>query len=126
MDLLCTVYPVEDLEAAAAHYLDLGFRDIARPDHDTILLAAPDSSYIDLMLERHPVEAHFGSGPVFRVDDVAALHTDKPELDWFGPPVDIIVGKYGGFRDPDGNPMRVVDFSADSGRFASLFRPTAG
>lgn len=123
MELLCTVYPVEDLETAAAHYLGLGFRDIARPDHDTVLLAAQDSRYVDIMLERHPVEAHIGSGPVFRIDDVMAMQSGKPDLDWLGPPVDIPTGKYGVFRDPDGNPVRVVDFTADSGRFASLFRP---
>ncbi|WP_041625152.1 VOC family protein [Stackebrandtia nassauensis] len=112
-----------DLETAAAHYLNLGFRDVARPDHDTILLAADESPYVDVMLERHPVEAHLGSGPVFRIEDVEGMHASQPDLNWVGQPVDIPTGKYAIFRDPDGNPIRVVDFTADSGRFASLFRP---
>lgn len=123
MELLCTMYPVEtDLETTARFYLDLGFRDIARPDKDTVLLAGNDSPYVEIMLERHPIEAEAGSGPVFRIDDVVAFHAANPELDWRFPPVDLPTGKYALFCDAEGNPVRIADFSADSGRYAKLFR----
>ncbi|HZE37531.1 MAG TPA: hypothetical protein VE172_01860 [Stackebrandtia sp.] len=117
------MYPVDDVETAAACYLSLGFRDVARPDHDTVLLADNDSPYVDILLEQHPVESKAGSGPVFRIADVSEFHRENPSLRWMGPPVEIPPGKYGIFMDPAGNPVRVVDFTNDSGRYARLFRP---
>lgn len=123
MELLCTFYPVEgDLEAALEFYQDLGFRDIARPDKDTVLLSTGDSPYLEIMLLRHPVESQAGSGPVFRVDDAVAFHAAHPELNWRFRPVDLPMGKYALFIDAEGNPVRIADFSADSGRYARLFR----
>ena len=127
MELLCTVYPVaEDLDTTAQFYLDMGFRDVARPDKDTVLLASGDSPYVEIMLERHPVEAAAGSGPVFRVADVTAFHADNPDLDWRFPPVDLPTGKYALFCDSEGNPVRLADFRNDSGRYARLFRSQTG
>ncbi|HIV59052.1 MAG TPA: VOC family protein [Candidatus Stackebrandtia faecavium] len=123
MELLCTMYPVEDLEAAAAFYLELGFKDIARPDVDTALMASPASNYVEIMLERHPVEMEAGSGPVFKVPDVATFHTEHPDLDWRFAPIDLPNGKYALFCDSQGNPVRLADFRNDSGRYARLFRP---
>lgn len=123
MELLCTLFPVEDLDAAASFYLDMGFRDIARPDQDTVLLGAPDSDYIEIMLERHPVESQAGSGPVFRVPDVEEFHTANPKLDWRFAPVELPTGKYALFCDNQGNPVRIADFRNDTGRYARLFRP---
>jgi catechol 2,3-dioxygenase-like lactoylglutathione lyase family enzyme len=123
MELLCTVYPVTDLEAAARFYLDLGFRDVARPDKETILLATNDSPYVEIMLENHPAEHGTRSGPVFRIEDVEKFFQSKPDFDWIFRPVEIVTGMYAAFRDADGNPIRVADFRNDSGRYARLFRP---
>lgn len=123
MDLLCTMHPVTDLEAAAEQYLSIGFHDVARPDQDTVLLSPQAGGYVEVMLERHPVESHAGIGPVFRIDDVEAFHADHSDLDWMFAPVDVVSGKYALFRDQDRNPIRVVDFR-DGGRFARLFRPS--
>ncbi|GAA4904266.1 hypothetical protein GCM10023223_21130 [Stackebrandtia albiflava] len=117
------MYPVEDIDAAADLYLKVGFRDVARPDHDTVLLAGPDSSHVEVMLERHPVESAAGAGPVFRIDDVARFHASYSDLDWMFGPVTLPTGGYALFRDPAGNPVRIVDFTADTGRYARLFRP---
>lgn len=124
MELLCAMYPVEDLDASAELFRRLGFRDIARPDEDTLLLSANESGLVEIMLERHPLEMKAGPGPVFRVDDVAAFHAGKPELAWLLPPTEIATGHYAVFADPAGNPVRLVDFTRDSGRYARLFRRT--
>lgn len=124
MELLCTLYPVDDLDAAAAVYQAIGFRDVARPDQDTVLLAGPDSPYVDVMLERHPVESQAGAGPVFRIADVAGFIAAHSDLDWVFGPFRLPTGDYALFKDPSSNPVRLVDFSAES-RYASLFRPSA-
>lgn len=125
MELICTVYPVDDLEATAKQYLELGFKDVARPDQDTVLMSTDQSRYVEVMLERHPAESAAGAGPVFRMPDVAAFHEANPSLDWVFAPVELPTGGYAIFRDPSGNPVRIVDFSRDSGRYARLFRPSA-
>ncbi|MEV0646971.1 hypothetical protein AB0I28_17070 [Phytomonospora sp. NPDC050363] len=122
MELLCAMYPVEDLEAVAELYRGLGFKDVARPDEDTLLLSAGESGPVEIMLERHPLEMKAGPGPVFRVDDVTAFHADKTELTWLLPPTEIATGHYAVFADPARNPVRIIDFTRDSGRYARLFR----
>ncbi|GLZ76421.1 hypothetical protein Afil01_12280 [Actinorhabdospora filicis] len=122
MELLCALYPAEDIDAAAELYRGLGFRDIARPDEDTILMSANDDGHVEVMLERHPLERKAGPGPVFKVADVAAFHAERPALTWLLPPREIATGHYAVFADPAGNPVRIVDFTRDSGRYARLFR----
>lgn len=121
MELLCAMHPVEDLDSAAEHYRRLGFRDVARPDEDTLLLAFGDGAPVTVMLERHPLELKAGAGPVFHVEDVAAFHLEQADLAWVLPPTEIATGHYAVFRDPAGNPVRLVDFTRDSGRYARLF-----
>ncbi|GIG65821.1 VOC family protein [Phytomonospora endophytica] len=120
MELLCAMYPVEDLDTVAEHYRALGFVDVARPDEDTLLLSSGEGP-VTVMLERHPLEMKAGPGPVFHIDDVAAFHAEKPELRWLLPPTEIATGHYAVFADPAGNPVRLVDFTRDSGRYARLF-----
>ncbi|MFD0555951.1 hypothetical protein FB566_1169 [Stackebrandtia endophytica] len=121
MQLLCSIYPVTDLDAAVDLYRSVGFQDVARPDQDTVLLAGGESSHVTVMLERHPVESQAGPGPVFRIANVESFRQDHPELDWVFGPVPLPTGGYGLFRDPEGNPIRVMDFGTDSGRYARLF-----
>lgn len=123
MQLVCSMYPVTDLDAAVDLYLSIGFRNVARPDQDTVLLAGVDSPHVSIMLQRHPVEVHAGTGPVFRIDNVADFHRAHPELDWVFAPVPLPTGDYALFRDSERNPVRLVDFNADSGRYARLFPP---
>ena len=105
--------------------LVLGWASVAalRAGYSVELLAGGDSPYVQIMLEQHPVESKAGAGPVFRVADVTAFATDNPGLTWLGTPVDIPPGKYGIFFDTAKNPVRVVDFTNDSGRYTRLFRP---
>lgn len=122
MELLCALYPAEDIDAAAELYRGLGFRDVARPDEDTILMSANESGHVEMMLERHPLELKAGPGPVFKVPDVASFHAEKPDLTWLMAPREIATGHYAVFADPTGNPVRIVDFTRDNGRYARLFR----
>ena len=117
------MYPVTDLDAAVDLYLSSGFRDVARPDQDTVLLAGVDSPHVSIMLERHPVEIQAGAGPVFRIDNVAEYHRSHPDLDWVFAPVPLPTGDYAMFLDHERNPVRLVDFRTDSGRYARLFPP---
>jgi hypothetical protein len=121
MELLCAVYPVSDLETAAEQYRSIGFRDIARPDEDALLLSPNEAGHVEVMLIRHPMESKAGAGPVFKLPDVEAFHADNPGLPWLMPPRAIATGHYALYADPSGNPVRLVDFTRDSGRYARLF-----
>lgn len=103
--------PVPDLPAALAYYRDtLGWEEAWREGEDTASLTMPGTD-VQLMLD---VNTEFTPGPIFvldRVADFSAQHGDR--LRWRYPPFPIPGGQLGGFEDPAGNVVYVMDQAGD-------------
>lgn len=102
--------PVSDLVAALAFYRDrLGWQEVWREGESTVALQLPGSDVV-MMLDVSQDPA----GPMFVVDsfnDWRARH--GAELDWRVGPMEIPGGMLGGFVDPSGNAVYVLDQATD-------------
>jgi predicted enzyme related to lactoylglutathione lyase len=104
--------PVPELAPALAFYRDeLGWEEGWREGETTVALAMPGSA-VQLMVD---VDAEGRSGPVFVVDDVRAWITARRDtIDVWLEPNEIPGGWWAGFSDPFGNPVYVLDQSAEN------------
>ena len=99
--------PVGDLPAALALYRDqLGWKEAWREGESTVSLQLPGTE-VQLMLA---VDDQFPAGPIFVVDSVKGFRAGPGEgLDWRLAPFEIPGGSMGGFADPAGNVVYVLD-----------------
>lgn len=102
--------PVSDMPAALAFYRDtLGWEEAWREGENTVSLQLPGSE-VQLMLD----VSTDAPGPMFTVDKVADLQAEHGDrLQWRYPPSVIPGGWLGGFEDPAGNVVYVIDQSGD-------------
>ena len=103
--------PVPDLPAALAYYRDtLGWDEAWREGETTASLTMPGTD-VQLMLD---VSTEFVPGPIFVVDRVADLQARYAgRVEWRYPPFPIPGGQLGGFADPAGNVVYVMDQAGD-------------
>ena len=103
--------PVTDLRAALTLYRDtLGWEEAWREGDLTASLTMPGTD-VQLMIDAHNA---YVPGPIFLVDKVAdfvAEHGDR--LTWRYPPAEIPCGRLGGFEDPAGNVVFVMDQASE-------------
>lgn len=99
--------PVDDLPAALALYRDrLGWEEAWREGETTVSLQLPGTD-VQLMLA---VDDQLAAGPIFVVDSVKGFRAGSGEgLDWRLEPFEIPGGAMGGFADPAGNVVYVLD-----------------
>ncbi|TMW70360.1 VOC family protein [Alteribacter natronophilus] len=113
MKLIFMYYPVRDLETSLEFYREkLGFDEAWREGTDTAALKLPGSD-VQLLLESDE-DDHSKPGGVFQVESVDAFFKDnKGILTFVKKPVDIPPGRYAIYEDNAGNPIRIIDFSAE-------------
>jgi catechol 2,3-dioxygenase-like lactoylglutathione lyase family enzyme len=101
--------PVTDLSAALALYRDtLGWEEAWREGETVASLTLPGTE-VQLMLDASNA---YGPGPIFTVDSLADFAAEQGDrLTWRYPPADIPGGRLGGFEDPAGNVVLVMDQS---------------
>lgn len=99
--------PVDDLPAALAFYRDtLGWTEVWR-EGDTTASLQPPGSEVQVMLD---AGGEFTAGPIFTVDSVQGFRAAAGAgLDWRFEPFEIPGGAMGGFADPAGNVVYVLD-----------------
>ena len=99
--------PVTDLSAALDLYRDtLGWQEAWREGELTASLFLPGAQ-VQLMLDAHNA---YVPGPIFLVDRVADFEREHGDrVQWRYPPADIPGGRLGGFADPAGNVVYVMD-----------------
>jgi catechol 2,3-dioxygenase-like lactoylglutathione lyase family enzyme len=109
MKLTFIHYPVKDLKESLPFYRQLGFEEAWREGDHTVALHMPGTD-VQLMLEDD--ELDIGPGCVFIVDSVDHFYEqNKAQLDFLKEPMDIPPGRYAIYRDPSGNPFRLIDMS---------------
>jgi catechol 2,3-dioxygenase-like lactoylglutathione lyase family enzyme len=99
--------PVTDLAAALALYRDrLGWEEAWREGESTVSLKLPGTD-VQLMLD---AGGQLSAGPIFFVDSVQDFRAGRGDgLDWRVEPFEIPGGTLGGFADPAGNVVYVMD-----------------
>jgi len=99
-----------------AHWREAGLEELWRPDGHTVLLGSADKAQV--MVEDNSAEWDLGRGPVFVVDEVAAL--EAPVHGWSIEPTTVTVGGYAA-GVVHGCPVRYMDLTRCPGDKRELF-----
>jgi len=105
VELVYVYQPAQDVAAAAAFYRDrLGYEETWRDGTDTVAFQLPGSS-AQLMVSTTPQPP----GLMFRVEDVVAWASERPELTVAVPRFAIPGGSVLGLDGPEGSVFYVYD-----------------